>query len=139
MSFPQFQFTTLPRSFLAAGLLLLVPAAAWADSSTAGISEGFRFSQQDGEAIYRASCQSCHMATGLGAQGAGMYPALAGNSKLAAKTYPAYTVLKGRKGMPAFGQMMSDQQIAAVANYVRTNLGNDYKDALTAAEVKALR
>jgi mono/diheme cytochrome c family protein len=35
--------------------------------------------------------------------------------------------------------MMSDQQIAAVANYVRTNLGNDYKDALTAAEVKALR
>jgi mono/diheme cytochrome c family protein len=79
------------------------------------------------------------MPEGQGAQGAGMYPALARNTKLAAGIYPAYTVLNGRKGMPSFRMLMTDQQIAEVTNYVRTHLGNSYKDAVTAADVKALR
>jgi mono/diheme cytochrome c family protein len=106
---------------------------------TAGISEGFRFGQKDGESLYRAVCQSCHMPDGQGAQGAGMYPALAGNTKLAASRYPAYNVLQGRKGMPAFKYMLSDEQIAEVTNYVRTHMGNAYKDPITAADVKAMR
>jgi mono/diheme cytochrome c family protein len=106
---------------------------------TAGISEGFRFGQKDGESLYRAVCQSCHMPDGQGAQGAGMYPALAGNAKLAASRYPAYNVLQGRKGMPAFKNMLSDEQIAEVTNYVRTHMGNAYKDPITAADVKAMR
>jgi mono/diheme cytochrome c family protein len=106
---------------------------------TAGISEGFRFDQKDGESLYRAVCQSCHMADGQGAQGAGMYPALAGNTKLAASSYPAYNVLHGRKGMPSFKYMLSDEQVAEVTNYVRTHMGNAYKDPITAATVKALR
>jgi mono/diheme cytochrome c family protein len=106
---------------------------------TAGISEGARFNQKDGESLYRAVCQSCHMPEGQGAQGAGMYPALAGNAKLAASRYPAYNVLQGRKGMPAFKNMLSDEQIAEVTNYVRTHMGNAYKDPITAADVKAMR
>jgi mono/diheme cytochrome c family protein len=106
---------------------------------TAGISEGVRFGQRDGESLYRAVCQSCHMPDGQGAQGAGMYPALAGNAKLAASRYPAYNVLQGRKGMPAFKNMLSDEQIAEVTNYVRTHMGNAYKDPITAADVKAMR
>ena len=106
---------------------------------TAGISEGFQFGQQDGASLYRAVCQSCHMAEGQGAQGAGIYPALAGNPKLAASRYPAYNVLNGRKGMPGFKHLLNDEQIAAVTNYVRTHLGNDYQDAITAADVKAMR
>jgi mono/diheme cytochrome c family protein len=35
--------------------------------------------------------------------------------------------------------MMDDDQIAAVVNYVRTHFGNDYKDAVTPADVKAVR
>ena len=31
------------------------------------------------------------------------------------------------------------QQIAAVVNYVRTHFGNDYGDAVTAADVRAAR
>ncbi len=41
--------------------------------------------------------------------------------------------------MPPFGPMMNDEQVAAVVNYVRTHLGNDYKDAVSAADVKSAR
>jgi mono/diheme cytochrome c family protein len=132
--------TRIAGTVLMGGLLGLSTLTAHAnDVNTAGISEGFRFGQKDGESLYRAVCQSCHMPEGQGAQGAGMYPALAGNAKLAASRYPAYNVLHGRKGMPGFKNMLSDEQIAEVTNYVRTHMGNNYKDALTAADVKALR
>ncbi len=104
-----------------------------------GISQGQGFDEQDGASLYRAICQGCHMPDGRGAQGAGMYPALAGNTKLAAGLYPVITVLNGRKGMPAFKDMLNDAQVAAVTNYVRTHLGNSYTDAVTSAAVHALR
>jgi mono/diheme cytochrome c family protein len=126
-------------SMLAVSSLAAGAASDATSSITASISEGPRFNQKDGESLYRAVCQSCHMPEGQGAQGAGMYPALAGNVKLAAASYPAYNVLQGRKGMPAFKTMLSDEQIAEVTNYVRTHMGNAYKDPITAADVKAMR
>jgi mono/diheme cytochrome c family protein len=48
-------------------------------------------------------------------------------------------VVNGQKAMPAFGPMLSDQQIADVINYVRTHFGNNYKDAVKPADVKAAR
>ena len=53
--------------------------------------------------------------------------------------YPIYVILHGQKGMPPIGQMMTDEQVAAVVNYVRTHFGNDYKDAATAEDVKDAR
>jgi mono/diheme cytochrome c family protein len=41
--------------------------------------------------------------------------------------------------MPPFGAMMSDDQIAAVVNYLRTHFGNNYQDAVTAEDVKVVR
>ena len=79
------------------------------------------------------------MPDGRGATGAGTYPALAGNPNLAAAGYPLHVVLNGLRGMPPIGYMMSDDQAAAVINYVRTHFGNDYQDAVTAEEVKAAR
>jgi mono/diheme cytochrome c family protein len=131
--------TLLIGSLLAFGCGLSGAASDATGSITAGISEGFRFSQKDGESLYRAVCQSCHMAEGQGAQAAGMYPALAGNPKLAARGYPAYNVLHGRKGMPSFKNMLTDEQVAEVTNYVRTHMGNAYKDPISPADVKALR
>lgn len=52
---------------------------------------------------------------------------------------PIYVVLHGQKGMPPLGDMMSDDQIAAVVNYVCTHFGNDYQDAATAQDVKDSR
>ena len=97
------------------------------------------FSHQDGATLFRAICQGCHMADAKGAVGAGYYPALAGNQKLASATYPVLVVLKGRHGMPAFGDYMTDAQVAEVVNYVRSHFGNEYKDALTQLDVARLR
>lgn len=103
------------------------------------LSAGFRFTEQSGEALYANSCQACHMPDGGGAIGAGVYPSLAGNQNLAAGAYAVAVVVNGQRGMPPIGVMMSDDQVAAVVNYVRTHFGNDYRDAVTAADVKVAR
>ncbi len=103
------------------------------------MSEGWQFIQTDGAALYRASCQACHMPQARGARGAGAYPALAKNPRVASASYVAYTVLKGRKGMPGFSWSMTDAQIAEVVNFVRSNFDNQYADAVTAEDVGKLR
>lgn len=97
------------------------------------------FTQQDGDALYRATCQACHMADGKGAEGAGAYPPLAGNPKLLSKHYIVSVLLTGYHGMPRFGDQMSNEQVAAVSNFVRNAFGNDFPGEVTAADVEALR
>ena len=94
---------------------------------------------ENGEQVYRAICQGCHMADAKGAQGAGSYPALAKNARLAAAPYPALVVLNGKSGMPPFRRYLDDAQVASVVNYVRTNFGNRYTAILSADDVKKLR
>jgi mono/diheme cytochrome c family protein len=91
------------------------------------LSPGYRFTETSGEALYNATCAGCHMPDGKGAQGAGHYPALADN------------VLHGRKGMPPFGDAMSDDQVAAVVNYTRTHFGNRFDGDVTPGQVRSLR
>ncbi|OZA18797.1 MAG: hypothetical protein B7X90_10945 [Novosphingobium sp. 17-62-19] len=97
------------------------------------------FSEPDGEKLYRRVCAGCHMPDARGAQGAGMYPALAGNRNLASADYAIYVVVKGLHGMPGVGRMMTDAQVADVVNYVRTHFGNRYGDKVTAAQVGTVR
>ncbi len=108
------------------------------DADGAFVTNG-KFMEPDGEKLYRRVCAACHMPDATGAQGAGHYPALAKNTKLAAGGYPLFVVMKGLNGMPPLGDMMTDQQAADVVNYIRTHFGNKYKDAVTAADAKALR
>ena len=115
------------------------PLPVISDTSGGGPFAGGRFVEQDGLAVYGAICQGCNMAEGQGAKGAGMYPALANNPKLAASGYLVYNILHGRHGMPGFGHFLSDEQVVNVANYVRTSMGNNYKDAVTPADVAKLR
>jgi mono/diheme cytochrome c family protein len=100
---------------------------------------GGRYKQQTGEELYQGICQGCHMPDAKGAVGAGAYPALAGNVRLAAAIYPITVVVNGQRAMPPFGTGLSDEQIANVLNYVRTHFGNRYKDLVTPAAVKAAR
>jgi len=74
-----------------------------------------------------------------GARGAGMFPALAANSKLTSAVYPAYVVLHGLRGMPSFADDLDDAQIAAVVNYAVTHFGNHAKSLVTAGTVNGLR
>jgi mono/diheme cytochrome c family protein len=105
--------------------------------------------QASGAEIYSHICQGCHMPDAQGAVGAGHYPALAGNPRLASWQFVALTVVRGRSGMPPFGKPadpafvfgevhISDEEIADVVNYLRTHFGNHYKGAATAAEIAAL-
>jgi mono/diheme cytochrome c family protein len=122
------------RALAAAGLALGLASIAGA----AFAQRGGAFTQQTGEEIYKGICQGCHMPDAKGAQGAGMYPALAGDKKLAAKAYPALVIVRGQKAMPSFDGLLNDAQVASVVNYIRANFGNTYPDAITADEVKVL-
>jgi mono/diheme cytochrome c family protein len=106
---------------------------------TETVVKGRVFIAENGATLFHVICQGCHMPDAKGAEGAGHYPALAKDSALASAVYPALTVLKGRNAMPAFGASLSDAQIAAVVNYVRTHFGNHYSDSLTAADVAKFR
>lgn len=119
-------------------LLLLASAAAPALCDTADQRSG-AFALEGGEAIYQGVCQGCHMADAKGADGAGRYPALAGNAHLASAGYVIHVVLKGQKGMPALGGNFTDQQVADVVNYVRSHFGNRYGGAVTPADVQSAR
>jgi mono/diheme cytochrome c family protein len=92
-----------------------------------------------GEELFVNVCRGCHMSDGEGATGAGTYPSLAGDKNLAAGGYPIDMVVNGRRDMPPSGAMMSDDQVAAVVNYLRTHFGNDYRDEVTAEDVKVVR
>jgi mono/diheme cytochrome c family protein len=103
------------------------------------LSAGFRFYEMSGEELFANVCRACHMSDGKGAVGAGTYPSLAGNRNLEASGYPIHIVVNGRRGMPPFGGMMSDDQVAAVVNYLRTHFDNNYQDTVTAEDVKIAR
>lgn len=124
-------------------LAVLFPAASLAIAGAVAaepiLSPGWRFSEQTGEALYSNVCQACHMGNGEGASGAGRYPALAKNPKLETSAYATYVVLHGQNAMPAVGRLMTDEQVAAVVNYIRTHFGNDYGNPVTAGEVKQAR
>lgn len=145
-------------ALLAAGLLLAGASTLPArgadepppDAAALRASWDGKIAATDGKAIYEQVCQGCHMPEGHGAVGAGHYPALANNPATASAPYLVVTILKGRRNMPAFGfdrdqelfvaqSWMDDEQVAAVVNYLRSNLGNDYPDPISAADVAALR
>ncbi len=99
-----------------------------------------------GEAIYLNQCASCHGANGQG-QVEAKYPALTGLAILR-ETEPKrliQIIAHGSKGsldtlpnMPAFANVLNDEQIAQVANYVRTNIGGMPSSQLTANDIKKL-
>jgi mono/diheme cytochrome c family protein len=122
-----------------AAALTLLAFPAWAETVEGRFGSPARFVPQSGEALYADVCQGCHMPGGVGAVGAGRYPALAADPNLASPSYPLTLVIRGQKGMPPFGSVLTDEQVAAVVNYVRSHFGNNYADTVTAADAKAAR
>lgn len=118
----------------AALALMATPALAQSDAAMMFASPS-KLTQTDGKDIYNAICAGCHMPEGQGAVGAGMYPALAGNATLEAAGYPIYVIIHGQKAMPPLGGVLSDEQIAAVVGYIRTNFGNNFTEEVTVQEV----
>lgn len=80
--------------------------------------------QEVGQQVYSNNCAACHQASGQGIEG--VYPSLAG-SALVTEPYEGVIqiLLNGRGGMPSFSSDLSNEQIAAVASYIRNAWGND--------------
>lgn len=126
----------------AAALLGLLQSAAAVESpgtSLTPVDAAVRFTQNSGEELYRAICRGCHMDDGQGATGAGTYPSLKNNPKLAAGQYPVLVIINGQRSMPSFGRYLTDQQVVALVNYIRTQFGNAYEDAVSMEDVAIAR
>lgn len=128
-------------SLAAASAIVVVTAnqVSAQSSDSTGFGDAVKIEPRDGAAIYAAICQGCHMPEGVGAVGAGKYPALAKNANLEAGAYPIFMVVSGQKAMPPLGSYLDDEQVAAVVNYIRTHFGNNYTDAVTVEDVQAAR
>lgn len=124
---------------LALALALVCLAAHGEEPPPAGLfgSPG-HFTEPTGADVYRGVCAGCHMANGQGAVGAGAYPSLVGDPRLAVATYPIAVVLRGQGGMPGFARTLSDAQVAEVVGFIRKRFG-DGGAAPSAAEVAAAR
>ncbi len=106
--------------------------------------------QPDGSRVQSANlyidhCLGCHQSMGRGI--AGVFPPLAGNGVvLASDPVDIVKIIllgippqNGLIAMPSFAGDMSDQQIAALANYLRTNWGNTAAPDATSLMVARLR
>jgi mono/diheme cytochrome c family protein len=118
-------------------LILLLLAASPAAAQSFGSPS--HFTEEGGAALYAGICAGCHMPDGRGAVGAGAYPSLQSNPKLAAPGYPIGMVLRGHGAMPGFGRTLSDRQIADVIGFLRTHFGNAFPEPVTPDDVKAAR
>ena len=77
----------------------------------------------DGEKIFmQNNCFVCHGQQGFG----GIGPSFRNDPFLLLTEYVACQILLGRGVMPPFGGKLSDNQIAAVASYVRNSWGNHF-------------
>ena len=102
-------------------------------------------SQVRGASLYMDHCSACHQAKGRGMPG--IFPPLAGNGAVIDRDpgNVLQAVLRGipmQDGyvpMPSFASQLDDQEIADVANYVRTSWGNGAVANATAADVARLR
>ena len=89
-----------------------------------------------GKIVYDNYCVACHQANGKGIPPS--YPPLDGNRSITmhVPNNPIRTVLHGGfppategnprpYGMPPFGQLLSDQEVASVVSYIRNSWGNE--------------
>jgi mono/diheme cytochrome c family protein len=120
-------------------MLLALVSVSRSEESGPAFNNPSHFTEHSGEAIYRWVCAGCHMPDGHGATGAGTYPSLYDDSRLAAAGYPIGVVLNGQKGMPSFAPLLSDEQVSAVVTYIRTHFGNRFAESVIVSDVAAAR
>ncbi len=126
--------------------------ASWGDGRQAAELSGTKKNaagKVDGAAIYASLCVACHQTSGQGLPG--VFPPLAGSEWVLGKAGTASAILlHGISGsvtvkastyngnMPAFGQQLTDEQIAGVLTYIRSQWGNTAGavDAVTVAQAR---
>jgi mono/diheme cytochrome c family protein len=121
-----------------------------APASDVTVLRGVEIKGVNGAQLFIANCATCHRWTGegVGASAPGAYPPLIHNS-VAGAADPANLVMVILHGvsrktqqaevlMPSFASQLTDDQIAAIGNYVTKQFGNPHS-SVTAAQVAQLR
>lgn len=85
-----------------------------------------------GEAIVNSRCTVCHSG--------GVGPAFEGNSRLGDREYVVFTILNGKGGgaMPAWRDILNDEEIAGAATFIR-NVGANEFGPVSPEEVSSVR
>lgn len=123
------------------------PSEAAAATASAAVAQNGA-AANDGGKLYTQNCSSCHQPNGQGVQGT--FPPLAGNPTVTADPSVVIHIVKyGLNGkvsvkgtayngmMPAWGQSLSNADIASIVTYIRSAWGNK-ASAVTQAEVAAV-
>ncbi len=116
-----------------------------ADSTLRTGRKSFDVSRQAGAKLYIDNCAGCHQSQGRGVPN--VFPPLAGNGVvLAADPANIFKVVLGGipaqgkfSPMPSFAGVLTDEQITAIANYVRTSWGNNAPPNATPDNVAKVR
>lgn len=126
-----FRASVVVAGFLFA-LLVGVDSVAGGEEEAGVDKEQFAQLMKKGEQIAAMTCTQCH-----GPQGQGMVgPPLRQNLENARGLVRA--VIQGSNNMPPLGSSMSDEDLAAVATYVRNSWGNSF-GAVTEQQVAEFR
>ena len=100
-----------------------------------------------GKTVYENYCQSCHMEDGMGMEA--VFPPLAKSPNMADKNRLLKIIIQGMRGpvkvnnitydgeMP--GTVLTDEQAADVANYIRNSWGNKAESILPSQVQPALK
>lgn len=107
-------------SLFVAGLLVTGTVGA---QEMANNAETLKLLVDEGAPLYSDNCAGCHGAEGEG----GVGPSLVGTAKIKSRSALIFQILFGATdhGMPPFVDVLSDQEIAAVATYVRNSWTNE--------------
>ncbi|ALM85717.1 cytochrome c [Bordetella sp. N] len=138
------QYLTAPDALAIANYLKSLPA-----TPVVAATPPSRATLQRGEKLYGTHCVACHQSQGEGRPPA--WPPLAGNISVTAPSprnvirivleggfAPATAANPQPHGMPPFGQVLNDDDVAAVVSYIRNQWGNQ-EGAATALQVKQAR
>ena len=93
-----------------------------------------------GEKVYKAQCLVCHQASGEGLKGA--FPSIVGSAiaiDASNRLRHIQQIIHGKGLMPAFGEQLSDVDIASVVTFTRNAWDNSTGDIVQAKEVSEAR
>jgi mono/diheme cytochrome c family protein len=142
----QYSLSQLPKSDVQDIALYLQTITAPRSTPPSAAPDGALATANDvGAKVFAANCAGCHQANGTGRPP--IIPGLAGNDSVTAAepSNVIGAVLNGLgpwnhgPAMPAFAAGLSDAEIAAVTNYVRTQWGNAGTANATPADVMNAR
>jgi mono/diheme cytochrome c family protein len=124
-----------PESSVVASTGAEASPGATESAGTMAAASGNGASASDGAKVYQTNCSSCHQANGQGVEGT--FPPLAGNPVVTGDPKQVIHIVKyGLNGsiqvsghtfngmMPAWGQQLSNADVAAVITYIRSSWGN---------------